>query len=196
MMMIMKDTIEKMKSSQIGKCKKFEHLNSQFIIFILIMFLYCLLCILLKKIKIMILFKAFEFEAYNFKDIVPPKFFVQFESFQRYLFNFNINACSWFIPYPSILLIIVNFNWAIEVSIFSSLSFTRTYDNIRQERIFKFVLNINSLNICFKNLERGFHNTFTTIQLLIKQSFENNLLDANLLVKHIQPRAKRDTPCH
>jgi len=38
MMMIMKNTIEKMKSSQIGRCKKFEPLNSKFIIFSLIMF--------------------------------------------------------------------------------------------------------------------------------------------------------------
>jgi len=51
MMMIMKDNIERMKSSQIGRCKKIEPLNSKFIIFKLIMFLYCLLYILVEKIK-------------------------------------------------------------------------------------------------------------------------------------------------
>ncbi len=50
-MMTMKDIIEKMKISQIGISKKFELLNSKFIIFSLIMFLYCLLCILEKKTK-------------------------------------------------------------------------------------------------------------------------------------------------
>jgi hypothetical protein len=50
-MMIMNNTIEKMKSSQIGRCKKIEPLNSEFIIFNLIMFLYCLLCILAKNLK-------------------------------------------------------------------------------------------------------------------------------------------------